>query len=112
IMRAINHINPVKATRPDSIPNRVIKECKALLLPYLGPLFRATFYLQYFPAEWACTETLVLRKPGKSDYSAPSAWHPIVLSDRLAQLINSCIAEELTTMCEHCDILPAHHLGG
>ncbi|KAF8998016.1 hypothetical protein BDQ17DRAFT_1181457, partial [Cyathus striatus] len=53
--------------------------------------------------------TLVLRKPGKSDYSVPSTWHPIVLSNGLAQLLNSCIEDVLTTMCEWCNILPANH---
>ncbi|KAF8995917.1 hypothetical protein BDQ17DRAFT_1250290, partial [Cyathus striatus] len=112
IDRAINRINPAKATRPDSIPNVMIKECKVLLLSYLGPLFRATVTLQHYPPEWAHTETLVLRKPGKTDYSSPSSWRPIVLSDGLAHLLNSCVAEEITTMCEQCSILPPHHFGG
>ncbi|KAF8992400.1 hypothetical protein BDQ17DRAFT_1253924 [Cyathus striatus] len=83
IDHAIGHINPTKSTRPDSIPNVVIKECRSLL-PFLGPLFRATITLRYYPAEWAHTETLILRKPGKTDYSSPSSWCPVVLSGWLA----------------------------
>ncbi|KAF8975730.1 hypothetical protein BDQ17DRAFT_1239341 [Cyathus striatus] len=73
IRQAIGQVNPTKATHPDFIPNVVIKECGNLFLPYLDPLFQATVSLQHFPANWACTETLVLRKPGKTDYSSPSS---------------------------------------
>ena len=41
----------------------------------------------------------------------PSAWHPIVLSDSMARLLNSCQAEDMTTMCERYNILPANHFG-
>jgi Reverse transcriptase (RNA-dependent DNA polymerase) len=56
-------------------------------------------------------ETLVLKKPGKLDYTSPNAWRPIVLSDGLARLLNSCQAEDIITMCEKHNILPANHFG-
>jgi len=56
-------------------------------------------------------ETLVLKKPGKLDYSSPTAWRPIVLSDRMAQLLNSCQTDNMVTMCEKHNILPANHFG-
>ncbi|KAF8987637.1 hypothetical protein BDQ17DRAFT_1190316, partial [Cyathus striatus] len=111
IDQAISCINPTRATRPDSIPNVVIKECCSLFLPFLVLLFRATVTLQYYPDDWAHTEMLVLCKPGKMDYSSPSSWCPIVLSDGLACLLNSCVTEKLTTMCERHKLLPSHHFG-
>ncbi|KAF8998372.1 hypothetical protein BDQ17DRAFT_1173799, partial [Cyathus striatus] len=106
---AIDRINPDKATHSDSAPDHVIKECKDILTPYLGSLFQATFTFECYPEDWACMETLVLCKPGKPDYSTPSAWRPIVLSHGFAHLLNSCMADELTVMSEHCHLLPSHH---
>jgi hypothetical protein len=67
--------------------------------------------LKYHPQEWSLTEMLILKKPGKPDYTIPSAWRPIVISDGLARLLNSCQAEEMVTMCEKHNILLANHFG-
>jgi len=67
--------------------------------------------LKYYPKEWALTETLVLKKPGKPDYMTPSAWRPIILSDGMARLLNSCQTEDIVMMCEEHNILPANHFG-
>lgn len=54
---------------------------------------------------------LILKKPGKPDYTAPSVWRPIVLSDGIVLLLNSCQTEEIVWMCEKFNILPANHFG-
>ena len=65
IMRVIRRTNPFKAPGSNEILNVVLKRCADILLPYLGPLFRATFSLQVYPEQWKNSKTLVLRKPGK-----------------------------------------------
>jgi Reverse transcriptase (RNA-dependent DNA polymerase) len=104
-------MKPYKATRKDTVPNSIFINARETLVPHLGPLFRATNTLKYYPKEWALTETLVLKKPGKPDYTTPSAWWPIVLSDGMAWLLNSCQTEDIVTMCEEHNILPANHFG-
>ncbi|TFK16960.1 hypothetical protein FA15DRAFT_550179, partial [Coprinopsis marcescibilis] len=79
IGRAIQKMKPYKATMTGTIPNSVFVNAKDALIPHLGPLFRATHNLAYYPDAWSLTETLVLKKPGKPDYRAPDAWRPIVL---------------------------------
>ena len=78
-------------------------------VPHLGPLFWATNTIEYYPKDWATTDTLVLKKPGKLDYTVLSAWWPIVLSDGLGRLLNSCQAMDLVNMCKKFNILPANH---
>ena len=78
--------------------NVVFKNTADLIVPHLGPIFRATFKLQKYLRHWANTETLMLRKPGKRDYTTPGAWRPIVLSDRYARLLNTCINEEVSVL--------------
>jgi len=38
-------------------------------------------------------KTIVLRKPGKSDYSIPNAYRPIALLDIFAKLLSACVKE-------------------
>ena len=111
IHHAIKKMKPYKATRSGTIPNSVLIHAREELVPHLGLLFRATNMLMYYPQEWALTETLILKKPGKPDYMSPSAWRPIVLSDGMARLLNSCQTEDIVTMCEKYNILPANHFG-
>ena len=111
IMTAIGKLKPYKASKNNSVPNSILLHAREVLVPYLGPLFRATHELNYYPQEWAITETLVLKKPGKPDYTLPSAWRPIVLSDGLARLLNSCQTRTIISMCENLNILPTSHYG-
>ena len=74
ITRAISKLKPHKATRRGTLPNSFLKNTKHLLVPFIGLLFRATQHLDYYPPDWALTETLALKKPGKPDYSSPSVW--------------------------------------
>ncbi|KAA1477139.1 hypothetical protein DENSPDRAFT_754134, partial [Dentipellis sp. KUC8613] len=60
IQRAINKLLPYKAAGDDGIPNAVYKECSDELIPYLGPLYRATFALNIYPPEWKDSTTVVL----------------------------------------------------
>jgi len=77
----------------------------------LVPLFRATNTLKYYPQEWSLMEMLVMKKPGKSDYMNPSAWHLIILSDGLARLLNSCQTDDIIIMCKLHNVIPTNHFG-
>jgi len=111
IDRVIRTMKPYKASRSDSAPNSVFTRNRELLVPHLGPLYRATDTLKYYPDDWKCTETPVLRKPGKPDYSAPGAYRPIVLSNGFAQVLNMCKTEDVAKMAEREGLLPPNHFG-
>jgi hypothetical protein len=66
----------------------------------------------WYPEVWKITDTPVIRKPGKTDYTAPGAWRPVVLSDGHARLLNKCKAEDLVTNCERLGALLRNHFGG
>ena len=67
-------MKPFKASRSRTVPNSVLIHAREDLVPHLAPLFHATNTLNYYPQEWSLTETLILKKPGKPDYTSPSAW--------------------------------------
>ena len=83
-----------------------------LLIPFLRPIFRATDELKWYPQHWKETQTSVIKKPGKSDYTIPGAWQPVVLSDGLARLLNRCKTNMLVEQCERTGVLQYYHFGG
>lgn len=111
ISMAISKLKPYKASKSNSVPNSIFTHTIDVLVPHLGPHFHATHSLEFYPQEWATTETLILKKPGKPDYTTPSAWRPIVLSDSMARLLNSCQTSTMVTMCKTLNILPLDHYG-
>src|SRR5882724_3551040 len=111
IARAISRTSPHKALGPDSIPNSIYLKCSNLLVPHLGPIYRATFNISVYPKEWQDSSTVVLRKPGKSNYTKPGAYRPIALINSVAKILSACVAEDPTNMAEILQLLPANHFG-
>ncbi|KDR65911.1 hypothetical protein GALMADRAFT_81367, partial [Galerina marginata CBS 339.88] len=112
IHRAIRKMKPYKATRSGTVPNSVFTHARELLIPHLGPIYRATDTLEHYPEKWKLTETPVLRKPGKPDYTVPGAYRPIVLSDGFARVLNMCKTEDAVLMAESKGLIPPNHFGG
>jgi len=52
IRRAIHKLNPFKAPGANGIPNIVIKQCTDTLIPFIGPIFCATFSLEVYLDTW------------------------------------------------------------
>lgn len=109
---AIDAASPHKAPGPNGIPTAAIQHLRPILTPILHPLFNALLRLQYHPTEWRSSTTVVLRKPGKPDYSLPKAYRPIALQDTLSKIMESVIARRLSTWAEQYGLLPATHFGG
>src|SRR6267154_4501235 len=81
-------------------------------VPHMGPIFRTTFHLGIYPDQWRHSSTIVLRKPGRPDYSLPKAYRPITLLDTMAKILLSCVADDLTYIAEQNNLLPSTHFGG
>jgi hypothetical protein len=60
IARAIMKLAPHKALGPNGISNSMFTHCALLLIPYMGPIFRATFTLEIYPDQWKKSATIVL----------------------------------------------------
>src|SRR5271168_2977524 len=112
ISRVAKGLNPYKAPGLNSISNSILTHCADLLAPHLGPIFRATFNVGYYPHKWKKYKTIVLRKPGKPDYSIPNAYRQIALLDVFAKLLSSCVKELWEHHVERLNILPKSQYGG
>ncbi|PIL24452.1 transcription factor [Ganoderma sinense ZZ0214-1] len=112
VKRAIAVLRAFKAPGPDGIPNEVYIHCRDVLTPLLGTLFRATFHLCYYPPSWQLSDTIVLRKPGKTDYTTAKAHQPIALLNCMSKILSRCVADVLVFQAESLSLLADFQFGG
>ena len=110
--RNIRKLSPYKATGPLDHSNSLFTHCREDLVPHLTQIFRASLALNYYPDQWKFYTTIVLRKPGKPDYSLPKAYRPVALLDSMAKILSACVAEDLASLAERHNMFPANHFGG
>jgi hypothetical protein len=112
IRTAVNKTAPSKAPGPDGITNLILKQALLHIEKWLQKLLQASLDLGYFPKAFKETTTVVLRKPGKPDYSKSKAYRPIALENTIGKVFESVIAEIMSYLTETNELLPAHHYGG
>jgi hypothetical protein len=111
IRRVVEKLASEKAPGPDEIANTVIKKTLPLI-EHLRALMQASIDLGYFPKSFKQTNTVVLRKPGKSDYTVTKAYRSIALENTLGKVLESVMADIISYLTETYELLPAHHYGG
>ncbi len=92
IASALSKASPHKVPGPDGLPIFFLKLLGKPLLEYLQPLLHVCLQLSYHPLHFKHSSTIVLRKPGKGDYSAPAAWRPIALLNTLGKVLEAVVA--------------------
>jgi len=112
IENAIRRASPNKAPGTDGITNRVLHQTLDILLPSLHRLFNACLRQSYCPAHFREAVTVVLRKPGKDDYTQPKAYRPIALLNTLGKALEAVIANRLAYLADVHHLLPSRHTGG
>ena len=100
-----------KAPGIDGMPNRFLRMVAGELLPQLTRLFQACIDLGYHPREFKTANTIVLRKPGKDDYSEPKSYRPIALLSTMGKALEAVIAKRLSDCAEEYDLLPPEQMG-
>ena len=112
IRRHLAKLKPYKAPGPDNIPNIVLSKCADILIDRLFHIYTAIINLGIYYDPWKQFTTVVLRKPGKPNYTIPKAYRPIALLNTLAKLLSAITAEQLMFYTEKYNLLPSNHFGG
>jgi hypothetical protein len=112
IKDAIRTASPLKAPGPDGIANKALQTGTAQLATHLTRIFNQSLHLGYCPAHFRESTTVVLRKPGKDDYTAPKSYRPIVLMNTMGKIMDAVIARRLSYLAETHHVLPPTHMGG
>lgn len=73
ILRSISKKSPGK----DGISNFIFKPIIDILLPHLYRIFNVCLEIEFCSTHFCASVTIVLRKPGKSDYTTAKAYRPI-----------------------------------
>lgn len=111
IHKAIQKLSPYKAPGANGILNVVLIKLAEVIVPIIGPLFRASIRLKYVPQEWKDSTIVVIRKPGKPDYAEAGAYRPIALLDTIGKVMASCVAEDLLYYADKYTLLPQTQFG-
>jgi hypothetical protein len=111
ITSILRTIHPDKCPGPDSIPNRFLKAMGQPLIQAIHSLIEVCITLEYFPTAFKHARTIVLRKPSKPDYSAPSAWRPIALLNTIGKVLEVVLDRKLRTIAEEHHLFPDCQMG-
>jgi hypothetical protein len=63
------------------------------------------------PRQWKKATTILLRKPGKSDYLNPLAYRPIALLNTLGKTFKAVVARRIRYAVEAHGLLPETQMG-
>ena len=84
VIKLLQNIKPYKASEPDKIPTRLLKECAKKIAPSLVLLFQASLKQSIVPTEWKHTfVTPILKK-------VTTHWHQITDQYPLHQSVGNC----------------------
>ena len=112
VHQCIKKLHLFKAPGPDSIPNIVLKHASEVLAPLLHTCLRTTLFLQYYPKAWWTWTTIVLRKPGKADYTVAKAYRPVALYNTMGKMVSAVMTDVLVYLTVRHNLLLAKCFGG
>ncbi|KAI7698384.1 hypothetical protein KC353_g17003 [Hortaea werneckii] len=112
ILEAIKSTSPLKAPGPDGLPNLVLQATADVIVGHLTGVFNQSLHIGYCPAHFRSSTTVVLRKPGKDNYTLPKAYRPIVLLNTIGKIMDAVMARRLSYLVETYHVLPDTHIGG
>ena len=70
ITKLLQKLNPGKASRPDLLPARILKELAEELSPYLTAIFQRSFDTGIVPKDWRTANVTAILRKGKSSRPA------------------------------------------
>ena len=93
VRKLLQHLKPDKATGPDLIPTKVLKECCAELASPLCQLFDLCFTNGIFPNQWKTASVTPIHKRGsKAD---PTKYRPISLLSNISKIMEAVVQKQL-----------------
>ena len=102
----LNNMNPNKASGPDKIPIRLLKECACSITPSLTYLFNKSLHTGDLPTEWKLFNIIPLHKNGYKNYV--ENYRPISLMCVVGKVLERCIynrlidhVRKLISDCQH-----------
>jgi len=109
VFHLLNTIDPFKATGPESLPPKLLKELSHELAPCLTLLFKASIHQSTLPLDWKTALVMpVFKKGSKSD---PSNYRPISLTSVCCKVLEHIIYSNIMSHLENLNILSDSQFG-
>ncbi|EGU88459.1 hypothetical protein HZS61_008437 [Fusarium oxysporum f. sp. conglutinans] len=112
IEEAIEEAAPLKAPGPDGITNRALQIASPWIKNHLTKIFNQSLALGYYPEHFRRSTMVILRKPGKDNYTIPKAYRPIALLNTTGKIMEAIIAKRLSYIAKTHGPLPDTQMGG
>ena len=109
VRRVLRSLKTDKASGPDGIPPRFLKEFADELAPVLCRLFRLILISCTYPSSWK--HALVQPVPKKGDRSNPSNYRPIALTSAVAKVFETLLNSHFIKHLESNNLLSDHQYG-
>ena len=109
VRRVLRSLKTDKASGPDSIPPRFLKEFADELAPVLCRLFRLILISCTYPSSWK--HALVQPVPKKGDRSNPSNYRAIALTSGVAKVFETLLNSHFIKHLESNNLLSDHQYG-
>ena len=109
IARLLGNIDPFKATGPDGLPPKLLRELSVELAPCLTLLFKASLQQGSLPEDWKTALVTPLFKRGSHD--DPSNYHPISLTSVCCKFFDHIMYSSLMFHLESFHIFSDEQFG-
>ena len=105
----LNNLNVTKASGPDLISPRLLKECATILSKPLSIIFNRSLLQGYFPSNWKDANVTAIYK--KADKSMPSNYRPISLLSQIGKAMERYIHKHLYNYISENNLLTPFQSG-
>ena len=103
IEKLLQSLSVGKASGPDSIPNRILKECATELAPALQAIFTQSLETGTLPEDWRNANITPLFKKG--DRHQAVNYRPVSLTCVACKLMEHIITKHILDHCDYYDII-------
>lgn len=91
----LRNLNPKKAPGPDGLTADICAAAIRCNWELFMAIANKCLSLRYFPKQWKEAHVVILRKPGKEDYTHPKSYRPIGLLSVLGKIVEKLLVGRL-----------------
>ena len=110
VRRLLRQLDPSKATGPDKVPSRVLKECAEVLAPPFSKLFSLCFRRGIQPSAWKIANVVPVYKKKKTR-SETKNYRLVSLLSIVSKVMEKIISTSIMNFLERENLLPAYLFG-
>ena len=110
VTNLLKGVNPYKATGPDCIPAKLLKEMAEELSPSLTLIFTAALQPGKIPQDWKKVSVTPIFKKG--DQTNPMNYRPVSLTSICSKLLEHIIHSNVMSHLNACNIISDNHFMG